>query len=221
MCTVVAVALSAVGSILQGRAQQKAYESQAAAMEQNARIADMQATDAIQRGGREEGNLRRRARQIAGAQIAQAAASGLAGDSGSLADAYLQSATNMERDVATNAINHAKEAWGYNTQAANYRSQASGLRAAGKSAFMGGLLGAGTSLLSLATPNMFGAAGSKAASATPSDWYVRNTDWNMTGITGNYTFNPGVAVGGEGFTIAKQQAAGRAYGWGRTMRYNW
>lgn len=173
MCTAVAIGLSALGSLMQGYSAQQAAKSQAAAMEQNARIADQQATDTVQRGGREEADIRRNAQRIAGAQRAQAAASGLALDSGSLTDAAIQSATNASRDVAKNAINHAKEAWGYNMQANNYRAQASAARASGRNAMLGGIINAGTSLLALATPNMGGSktVTADAANNSSSNYY--------------------------------------------------
>lgn len=194
MCSIVAAVIGAVGSIIQGDAQRRAYNSQAAAMEANARVANMQATDAVKRGGTEEARIREQAMRIAASQRVQGVASGLASDSGSILDASLQSAFNRERDVATNAINHAKEAWGYNRQADNYMSQASGLRAAGNSAFIGGLIGAGTSLLSVASVG--GSAASAGAGASANDWYMKHSNWGDGYIMdGNATFRPGFGTG--------------------------
>lgn len=161
MCNAVAVGISALSTLLQGHAQRQAYQSQARAAEQNARIADMQATDAIMRSGREEADIRRRAMRVAGSAATQAAASGIAADSATLADIAAQHSVNRERDVAINAINHGKEAWGYNSQAIGYRNQASGYRAAGSNAFLAGVIGAGAQLLTLATPDMFSSGGGK------------------------------------------------------------
>jgi hypothetical protein len=57
-----------------------------------------------------------------------------------------------ERDISVNALNHAREAWGYNVQATNYRNEASAARAAGRNAMLGGFIGGASSLLSLAAP---------------------------------------------------------------------
>ena len=153
MCTTIATTLLTAGlSIAQGVSADRAARAEAATMEQNARNQEIMAQDAVKRGGQEETKLRRRMAILRGQQRAQAAASGLEVDSGSMADIQDASMVEGEHDVSTNAMNHARESWGHNVQAVNYKNAASAARAAGKNAFMGGLLGAGGSLLSLATP---------------------------------------------------------------------
>ena len=51
MCTMLAAAVSAAGTIMQGMAANNAAKAQAAAAEQNAAISEAQGHDAIQRGG--------------------------------------------------------------------------------------------------------------------------------------------------------------------------
>ena len=153
MCTTIAATLLTAGmSIAQGVSADRAARAEAAVQEQNARNQEIMAVDAVKRGGQEETKLRRRMAILRGQQRAQAAASGLNVDAGSMADIQDASMVEGEHDVSTNALNHAREAWGHNVQATNHKNAASAARAAGRNAFMGGLLGAGTSLLSLATP---------------------------------------------------------------------
>ena len=156
MCTVVAAVLGAVGSLEQGAAAASAAKAQAAAAEQNARIAGMQATDAVKRGGLEEEKARRQMAILRGRQRTMAAAAGLDPDTGSMLDVQDASMREGERDIATSALNHAREAWGYQVQATNYRNEAAAARAAGSNAMTGGIFGAGTSLLSLAVPTPTG-----------------------------------------------------------------
>ena len=172
MCTVLTAVLGAVGSVWQGISAQKTANAQAEAAMQagqiNARIAEAQATDAVKRGGEQEQKIRRQLAAIVGRQKAVAAASGVVTDSGSALDVRNASLLENERDVETNALNHAREAWGYGVQATNYRNQAeaesAALKAQGRNAFLGGLFGGASSLLSLATPAAAGAAGSRSIS---------------------------------------------------------
>lgn len=152
---------------MQGRAQQQAANAQATAAETNARIAEQSATDAVKRGGAEELRMRRRLRGLIGSQNTAAAASGISLDSGSLTDVRLSSMDEAERDIAINEQNTQRERWGYQMEATNYRNAASAARASGKNAFTGGLIGAGTSLVSLATPTVDTIGNGITVDATP------------------------------------------------------
>ena len=152
MCTVVAAlgAMSAVGSLVQGYAAKSAANAQAAASEQNAKIADEQARDAVKRGAYDELKLRRQMSILQGQQRSALAASGVEVDTGS--SLALQEATRKEgdQDAAVIRFNAEREAWGYGVQATNYRNAASAARAGGKNAMTAGIIGAGTSLLGTA-----------------------------------------------------------------------
>lgn len=152
MCTVVATVLGALGSVMQGVAANNAAKAEASAAEQNARIADLQATEAVKGSSKEEMKLRRQMQMLQGRQRAVAAASGLNSDAGSMADIQDASMREGEQDVSVLRMNAARESWGYQVQGTNYRNKASAARAAGKNAMLGGFLGAGGSLLSLAAP---------------------------------------------------------------------
>ena len=137
MCTLIS-ALSAGASLFAGITQannaKAQANAQAAALEANARNADILAHDAIERGGQEELKLRRSLAQIAGNQSVQAASSGIDSNSGSVLDARNASISEGEHDAEAIRFNAAKERWGYISQARNLNNQATYYRAAGKSA---------------------------------------------------------------------------------------
>ena len=150
MCTMLATVIGAAGTLMQGMAANSAARAQAAAANQNARIAEAQAHDALERGGQEELRLRRQMAQLQGTQRSMLAASGVDVDSGSALDVQDASMREGEQDAAAIRFNAAREGWGHQVQAANYRNEASAARAAGRNAPFGSVVGAGTSLLSAA-----------------------------------------------------------------------
>lgn len=114
---------------------QGAYAGAAADM--NAKVATLQAQDAIARGdlaAHEEGA---RTRGEMGAARAAAAAQGLDVGSGSALDVQANTATIGALDEATIRNNAARAAWGYTTEAADYRQQGKLARAAGANAGLG------------------------------------------------------------------------------------
>ncbi len=145
MCTAI---ITAVGAVMQGIAASKAAKAQAATAEQNARIADARAHDAIERGGIEEYRHRRQMALQQGAQRAMLAASGVVTDSGSALEVQDASMREGEYDAAVIRFNSARERWGHQVQAVQYRNEASAARAAGKNALFGSFISAGTGLMS-------------------------------------------------------------------------
>lgn len=168
MCTMLAAAIGAVGSIMQGVAANNAAKAQAAIAERNAQIAELQARDSIERGGHEELRLRRQMAIHQGTQRALLAAGGVEVDSGSALDVQDASMREGEQDAAAIRFNAAREGWGHQVQAVNYRSEAAVARSAGRNALFGGILGAGTHLLSSVAP---GAWMRKAGGVKPTSWY--------------------------------------------------
>ncbi len=129
-----ALAVAGAGANLyQGVAQaraQKAYgNAQASALEQNANIAEARGHDAIQRAGLEELRLRRGLAQQMGNINAQTGASGIDTNSGSVQDVRNATISEGEQDAEAIRFNAARERWGYQTQAANLRTQANYTRA--------------------------------------------------------------------------------------------
>jgi hypothetical protein len=167
--------LGAASSMAQGAAANSAAKAQAAVSEQNAHLAELQAADATKRGGSEAYAMKRQLAILQGHQRAMAAVNGVNADSGSMADIQAASALEGERDINANSENRARESWGYDVQAANYRAEASAARASGRNAMFGGAVGAAGSLLSLATPVSSG-SGLKIQSRYP-DWSDRQLQY--------------------------------------------
>ncbi len=104
---------------------------------QNAGLADQQAADAIQRGQIEEGRQRLGTKQEIGATRASIAGQGVDVGSGSALDVQGSEAGLGEMDALTIRNNAAREAWGYNTQAAQDRQAALMSEFSGKQAAAG------------------------------------------------------------------------------------
>jgi hypothetical protein len=167
--------------ISSAQAQSGAYDANAAvadmqaeqasrAAKLNAAAANAQARDAVMRGGEKEEAMRRQFAVLRGRQRAQAAAMGVDADSGSALHAAEVSRGEEERDAAVNALNHAREAWGYRVQAANaiaggesgaaaMRYQGTLARIQGKSALTAAYTSGFADLLSLVPSNIGQASG--------------------------------------------------------------
>lgn len=114
---------------------QGAYEG--AALRQNASLADAQAADAISRGQVEESRYRLGTRQQIGSTRAGLAAQGVDLGSGSALDVQASEASIGELDALTIRNNAAREAWGFNVDALNFRQQAKLAEFGGKQAAAG------------------------------------------------------------------------------------
>lgn len=140
-----------------------------------------QGHDAVLRGGYKETLMRRDLRKMLGKQTTGAAAAGILADSGSVADARLSSMDAAENDININEMNAQRERWGFQVQATNYMNQASAARASGRNAMTAGVIGAGTTLLSLVTPKIDEWMGGNAAGAD--GLYTQNSN---TGLNNAY-----------------------------------
>lgn len=107
-----------------GEAERRAAESQAELLDYNAAVADLQAQDAIERGGEEEARFRQRIRATIGAQRAGFAASNIDVGYGSAVDVQADAAFLGELDALTIRTNAAREAWGYKVEATDIRKRA-------------------------------------------------------------------------------------------------
>lgn len=112
----------------------------AAVAQQNADVATAQANDAINRGNAEADQRRRETRQRHGTQAAIMGATGADMSSGSALDIFGDTAQFGALDALTTVNNAQREAYGYQTQAANYEAQASAAKSSGT-------IGAATTLL--------------------------------------------------------------------------
>lgn len=109
----------------------------------NARMLDLQARDARERGLFAIGRHQRDVRGLIGAQRAALAAQGVQVDSGTAAEIQTQTAAQSAEDVGILADNAAREAWGFEQQAAISRWQGKSARVSGAIGGFATLLGTG------------------------------------------------------------------------------
>ena len=150
-----AIAVAGVGLNLAGqRKQSKAageaadYEAQAAIG--NARIAGRLAKDAIERGAVEEAKFRKGGERLTGEQRATIAKSGVVVDEGSALDIILDTAQLTEIDAQQLRANSRKESFGYDGDAANFRSTAAFASDRASSIAKAGTLGIASTILNTA-----------------------------------------------------------------------
>lgn len=107
-----------------GKAQKAASESEATLQEFNASVADVQETDAVQRGNEEEDRFRMGVRGMIGSQRAAIAGANIDVGFGSALDVQADAAYLGELDALKIKTNAAREAWGYNVQGQDLRKRA-------------------------------------------------------------------------------------------------
>lgn len=134
------VGMSAIGAYNQSQQTKAAYQYQSQVNANNAKIAEWQAQDALQRGARVEQQQRLKTASLKGSQRARLAASGVALDEGSPLNVLQDTDYLGDLDARTIRDNAAKEAWSYRNQSAGFTSDASMLsaRASAESPLMAG-----------------------------------------------------------------------------------
>lgn len=143
--------MGAAGQIQQGNAAAAAGRYNQQVAEMNAKIADNQARDALERGKIEEQKKRREVAQISGRQQAAMAANGVDISFGSPLDVLADTAIQGELDALTIRSNTYREEYDYRVKGANQRAQGSLARMEGDAAKTGSLLSAGATILGGAT----------------------------------------------------------------------
>ena len=196
MCLATALAIGgglfgAAGSIMQGRAQAKAYEQQAKIANHNARLAQLQGVRELEKGAREEQRFRRKARQFQGTQRSLLAASGLQ-QTGSVLNVLSDTSSGIEEDASMIRFNTLQNKWQRDAQAVNFMNEASAMRANASNAKTAGYIGGLTTLLNagvqVAGLNVKPQSGGNVASTTSNSIkieknYNPNDIWNfMAGI---------------------------------------
>jgi hypothetical protein len=131
------------GSAISAGSQLAAGEHNAKALKYNAKIARMQADDALFRGEEDVMRAQRKGAQVRGAQRVALAAQGVDVNQDTAALVQKDTARAVAEDVATIRNNARREAWGYRVQATNLKSQARMSRYEGRSGAAGTLLGGG------------------------------------------------------------------------------
>jgi len=139
--------ISAISSLAQGVAGMQAADAQAKAYENQAKVKEAQANQALEKAQLEARFLREKGERFTGTQRSLLGASGVAVNSGSALDLLADTAYGVESDVAMTKYNAQLEAWGFETEASTLRGQAKQAKSQGKYAMLGGVLGAGQSLL--------------------------------------------------------------------------
>lgn len=89
----------------------------------NASMADLQGKDAIERGDKAAGAVRKRAKQVVGSQRAALAAQGVEVNADSAADVQADTKAIATEDALTIQNNAWREAWGYKVSANDMRLQ--------------------------------------------------------------------------------------------------
>lgn len=108
--SLVGTATSIAGGVMAGAAEERAARQEAAMLRQRASAAK-------QLGAEQAAQIRHEGRQIEGAGLAQAAASGVETTTGSVANVFKASQMNVAADAETVRYNTALEAWGLTSQA--------------------------------------------------------------------------------------------------------
>ena len=115
----IATGVSAYGAYQETKAQNAAAEYNARIHENNAKISEYQAQDALQRGKIEEKQFRLRLSQEQGSRRAGYAASGVVVDDGSSLDLLLDAAEYGEQDAITIRHNAEREAFDHRAAGSN------------------------------------------------------------------------------------------------------
>jgi hypothetical protein len=134
-------ALTLAGGVMKGVAAQQAAGANAATLESNAALAEAARADSLARGGQEAGRIRTRGTQTEASQTADYSASGVSVKSGSAVDvgASTEAVSELDAELAKN--NAMREAFGYESQASNFRRQAAYTRQEGDMAEVTSVLG--------------------------------------------------------------------------------
>lgn len=161
-------AAGAANAFTNAYAQRARGKAEASLYGADARMADLQAEDAIRRGDVEANRLLYDARRLAAAQRVGYAASGVRVDQGSAADVIGDTATLGALDAAQLKNNAIREAFGYKTKALDSRLSAQLARLQGRyganASVAQGISGLGvTGLQMKAIQDYYGGLGAKAA----------------------------------------------------------
>ena len=157
--TGLATGLQAYGTYQQGKAQSEAYQAQADAAYQNAKIQNRQAEQIAENAAQEQRRLDNRRRLITGQQAAQAGASGIQGGIGSPLDMYAASMDAWNEDTQNALWNQRNNTYNSYVREVNYRNQGNAYSAQADAAKQAGTIGAIGNIIGGAA-TMFGMGGS-------------------------------------------------------------
>jgi len=203
MCTLalaltgLSTGLSAYGQYQQGKAQAAAYEAQAEAAYQNAKIQNKKSELMADQYAQRQRDLDERRRLIVGQQTAAAGASGISSNVGSPLDVYTASMEGWGQDTVNLLTNQRNDTWGSLVNEKNYTNQGNAAMANAKAAKQAGTMGAViTGISGLAAMAGMGASSQKTlageASSTPglantptaAPYQAGALDTAMSGVSG-------------------------------------
>lgn len=172
--------MGAVGNYYSARGAQTSLEAQARSDDINAKIAEQAAQNALAAGQREEQTSRLKAAQLKSTQRVAFAANGLDLGSDTATNVLTSTDTLAEIDADTIAANAVRNAWGYRTQATNYKNDALMKRATA----------GGINPMTSAATSLLGSAGAVAG-----QWYSLNKSGALDELKANMTDDPIYALG--------------------------
>ena len=211
MCSValalagISTGLQMAGQYQQSRAQAAAYEAQAQAAYQNAKIQNRKTEQVAEQYAQQQRKLDDQRRLVAGQQAAQAGASGIAGNVGSALDVYGASMQAWNEDSINLLNNQRNDTWSGYVNEVNYRNQGNVAKANAKATKQAGNIAMASTLLGAAA-SMYGAKGSGSSGGESGGWAA-------------YAGPEGVYTGNSGVNMVKSQVQKNA-GWVNLNNYN-
>ena len=197
--------LQMAGQYQQSRAQAAAYEAQAQAAYQNAKIQNKKGELMAEQYAQQQRSLDNKRRLVEGQQAAAAGASGIEGGVGSSLDVYNASMSAWREDSINLLTNQRNDEWSNYVGEVNYRNQGNAAMANAKAAKQAGNIQMATTLLGAAA-SMYGAKGGGSSSGESGGWAA-------------YAGPEGVYTGNSGVNMVKSQVQKNA-GWVNLNNYN-
>lgn len=154
-----AIIMTAASGVVSAQSQMASAKYEARIEQNNAKVADMQAQDALRKGAQEDQQQRWKIRALAGKQATAIGANNVVGATGTALDILGETALFGEVDLTTIRNNAARASYGYQVEASNRRAAAKGAIYKGKTGALGTLLGTGAQVA-----GMFGKLPVKAPS---------------------------------------------------------
>ena len=198
--------LQVAGQYQQSRAQAAAYEAQAQAAFQNARIQNKKGELMAEQYAQRHRDLDAKRRLVTGQQTAAAGAAGISGAVGSPLDVYTASMEAWGQDTVNLLNNQRNDEWNNYTGEVNYRNQGYAAEANAKAAKRAGNIGIAGTLLGAAASiyGMQGGGGSSSSAASgtgtasapiAAGWRATALDTAMSGVSGYTPVTKGVYRG--------------------------
>ena len=175
--------LQMAGQYQQSRAQAAAYEAQAQAAYQNAKIQNKKGEIMAEQYAQQQRDLDARRRLVTGQQTAAAGASGISSTVGSPLDVYTASMEGWGQDTVNLLNNQRNDEWSNYVGEVNYRNQGNAAQANAKAAKQAGNLAMASTLLGAAA-SMYGMKGAGNTESTGGSVYAGPGTGSAAYLTG-------------------------------------